>query len=60
MNKIPDTTEPGPIDVDRILRSKNPTLAKAIPTFIINYLKRIVHQDDLNNFPQNLRSSERF
>jgi putative hemolysin len=50
MNKIPDTTEPGPIDVDRILRSKNPTLAKAIPTFIINYLKRIVHQDDLNNF----------
>jgi 1-acyl-sn-glycerol-3-phosphate acyltransferase len=36
------------IDVENVLRSKNPSLAKAVPSFIINYLKRIVHQDDIN------------
>ena len=50
MNSSPENQEPGKIDVDRILRSKNPAIAKAVPRFIINYLKRIVHQDDLNNF----------
>lgn len=38
------------IDVEKVLYAKNPSLAKAIPTFLINYLKRIVHQDDLNIF----------
>lgn len=38
------------IDVEKVLRSKNPTLARTIPPFIVNYLKKIVHQDDLNSF----------
>jgi putative hemolysin len=38
------------IDVEKVLSSKNPGLARAIPGFIINYLKRIVHQDELNEF----------
>jgi 1-acyl-sn-glycerol-3-phosphate acyltransferase len=38
------------IDVERVLFSKNPTLKKTIPKFLINYLKRIVHQDELNIF----------
>lgn len=38
------------IDVENILQSKNPALAKVIPGFVINYLKRIVHQDELNVF----------
>lgn len=38
------------IDVKSVLHSKNPALAKAIPGFVINYLKRIVHQDELNEF----------
>jgi len=50
MDNIQDTTETGKIDVDRILRSKNPAIARAVPRFIINYLKRVVHQDDLNDF----------
>jgi putative hemolysin len=50
MDNITDTTETGKIDVDRILRSKNPAIARAVPGFVVNYLKRIVHQDDLNNF----------
>jgi 1-acyl-sn-glycerol-3-phosphate acyltransferase len=38
------------IDVEKVLKSKNPALAKAIPTFVVNYLKKIVHQDELNVF----------
>jgi 1-acyl-sn-glycerol-3-phosphate acyltransferase len=38
------------IDVKSVLLSKNPGLAKVIPGFVINYLKKIVHQDELNDF----------
>lgn len=36
------------IDVQAVLESKNPSLAKVIPAFVINYLKRIIHQDEIN------------
>jgi putative hemolysin len=38
------------IDVEKVLYSKNPGLRKVVPKFIVRYLKRIVHQDDLNSF----------
>jgi len=38
------------IDVKNVIYSKNPALARAVPGFVINYLKRIVHQDELNEF----------
>jgi putative hemolysin len=38
------------IDVEKILYSKNPALGRAIPAFIVNYLKKIVHQDEINDF----------
>jgi len=38
------------LDVEQILYSKNPALKKALPGFLIRYLKRIVHQDELNEF----------
>jgi putative hemolysin len=38
------------IDVDKVLHSKSPSLSRSIPKFMINYLKRIVHQDELNAF----------
>ncbi len=38
------------IDIDRILREKAPKYAKYVPGFVVSYLKRIVHQDDLNDF----------
>lgn len=38
------------IDVREVLRSKNPSLERLIPGFMINYLRRIVHQDELNDF----------
>lgn len=36
------------IDIERIIASKNPKLAKLLPRFVINYLKRIVHEDSIN------------
>ncbi|MDX9948258.1 MAG: 1-acyl-sn-glycerol-3-phosphate acyltransferase [Bacteroidales bacterium] len=38
------------VDVEQILNSKNPALKKVIPGFLLRYLKRIVHQDELNVF----------
>jgi 1-acyl-sn-glycerol-3-phosphate acyltransferase len=36
------------IDINKILKDKNPKLEKWMPAFIINYLKRIFHQDEIN------------
>lgn len=36
------------IDIDRILKEKNPRIYKIIPSFIIRYLKKITHQNELN------------
>ena len=38
------------IDVKAIFRDKNPALARLIPNFIINYLRRVIHEDELNDF----------
>ena len=38
------------IDVEQVLQAKNPALAKLLPPFIVNYLKRIIHQDEINSF----------
>jgi putative hemolysin len=36
------------IDVERVFYTKSPRVARKIPQFIYNYLKRVVHQEDLN------------
>ena len=38
------------IDIDKILREKAPKHSKYVPGFLVSYLKRIVHQDELNVF----------
>jgi putative hemolysin len=38
------------LDVEKVLFSKNPSLARVVPRFFVSYLKRIVHQNDLNSF----------
>jgi hypothetical protein len=50
MTGTSETTRIGVIDVEKVLRTKNPSLARAIPRFVINYLKRIIHQDEINVF----------
>ncbi len=53
MTESPETNDVLKIDVEQILYSKNPALRKAVPGFIVRYLKRIVHQDELNDFLKN-------
>ncbi len=38
------------INIRKIIGSKNPRLLKWIPGFIIRYLERILHQDEINEF----------
>lgn len=38
------------IDIEQLIRSKNPGLIKWLPGFVIRYLKRILHQDEINKF----------
>ena len=59
MDKAFDNKDIKLIDVENVLYSKNPSLKKTIPFFIINYLKRIVHQDELNEFLRTIWSSEK-
>lgn len=37
------------IDIRKVISDKNPNLLKILPGFIINYIKRIVHEDEINN-----------
>jgi putative hemolysin len=36
------------IDIDKVFKKKNPNLYRIIPAFIFRYLKRIIHQDEVN------------
>lgn len=38
------------IDIDKVLQSKMGDKAKWVPRFVVNWLKRIVHQDEINCF----------
>lgn len=38
------------VDVEKVFANKNPKLARLIPAFVFNYLKRIIHQDQINDF----------
>ncbi|MDR0753801.1 MAG: 1-acyl-sn-glycerol-3-phosphate acyltransferase [Prevotellaceae bacterium] len=37
------------VDIEKIIKSKSPFLAKALPRFILRYIKRIVHECEVNN-----------
>lgn len=41
------------IDIDKVFHDKNPSLKRFIPKFLINYLKRITHQEEINEFMAN-------
>lgn len=38
------------IDVDGLLKAKNPRLLKIVPRLLLSYIKRIIHQDEINDF----------
>ena len=41
------------IDIDKIIAQKAGEKAKRIPKFVVSYLKRIIHQDEINVFLKN-------
>ena len=49
---------PFQIDVDEILRSKAGEKAKRIPRFVVSWLKRRLHQDQVNDFLQKVGDQE--
>ncbi len=44
------------LDLDRVIGNKNPALHKIMPRFVLNYLKKVIHQDDLNDIVRNNRN----
>jgi len=46
------------IDVEKAIEDKNPRLLKALPGFVLRYLKKIIHQDDLNEIIQRFHEQE--
>jgi len=63
MTQVDTVSEPLPvkpggkfIDVEKVIGSKKPGLLKVLPGFIINYLKRIIHQDEINDFIERNKS----
>ncbi|MBR3914544.1 MAG: glycerol acyltransferase, partial [Bacteroidales bacterium] len=36
------------IDIEKIFKQKLPKLANKLPGFVFRYLKKILHQDDIN------------
>lgn len=43
------------IDVEALFASKNPALLKIIPGFVFSYLKKIIHQEEVNRHVYNHR-----
>ena len=37
------------VDLDKVIADKNPQLARLLPRFLKSYLKRIIHQDEINH-----------
>lgn len=43
--KIPEIQQ---IDIEKIIKSQKSKVLRALPKFLVNYIKRIVHQDEIN------------
>ena len=54
MNTISEKT----IDIDKVLAEKAGKKARYVPRFVRNWLKRLVHQDEINGFLWNNRDKE--
>ncbi len=50
MEEKASVIQPEFIDVAKVIERKSPSLRKRLPGFVINYLRRIIHEDELNEF----------
>lgn len=46
------------IDVRKVIGDKNPKLLKQLPSFVINYLQRILHEDEINTFIEENKNTD--
>lgn len=46
------------IDIKQVIASKNPRLAKMLPRFVLAYIKRVLHQNEINAFL--IRAKDRY
>ncbi len=52
MHQTPDQNKIQSIDLKKIFESKNPKLLKLLPSFVLRYMKRILHEKEFNEFLQ--------
>lgn len=38
------------IDIRKVIGDKNPTLLKRLPNFVISYIERVLHEEEINTF----------
>ncbi len=50
--------EPVFIDVDAIFKKKNPRIYRLLPKFILSYIKRTIHQDEMNELLEKYRDKQ--
>lgn len=48
------------LNIQKIFYAKSPSLAKIVPKFVYNYLKKIIHQSELNEILYNNRDKFNF
>lgn len=48
------------IDLEEVFRSKSPKMANALPGFIFSYLRRVIHEDEINKFLYDNRNIQEF
>lgn len=46
------------VDVDKIIKAKAGAKAKFVPRFVVNWLKKIIHQDEMNIFYREHKDEE--
>lgn len=46
------------IDVEKVISNKNPKLLKWIPKFLVRKIKRIIHQDEINEIIYTFRDDQ--
>ena len=48
------------IDVRKVIADKNPKALKWIPGFVINYLRKVIHEDEVNEFMWRNREADAY
>lgn len=53
MNNSTTGNEPEFVNIEKVLSDKSPVLKRFLPGFVVNYLKRIIHEDNVNWYLEN-------